>query len=119
MKALIRISTIILRVCSRWSRDPGTKHTTVALFRSTIRIVGQTRRKCGWTIPFRTTLKPWKPLFGGIYRGIILPGCPRWCEMDFETVHRYVVLELSALVHGPRHGAAVFCIVVPHRYITT
>ena len=34
--------------------------------------------------PFRTTWKPWETLrFVGIYRGIIIPGILRWCEMDF------------------------------------
>ena len=34
--------------------------------------------------PFRTTLTPrLKQLLAGIYRGIIIPGFFRWCEMDF------------------------------------
>ena len=34
--------------------------------------------------PFRTALKLWlKPLFVGIYRGIIIPGFLRWCKLDF------------------------------------
>ena len=28
-----------------------------------------------------------KPLFVGIYRGIIIPWFLRWCEMDFATIH--------------------------------
>ena len=32
--------------------------------------------------PLRTTLNPWPPSFVGMYRGIILPGFPRWCESD-------------------------------------
>ena len=41
---------------------------------------------CGWLRnPFRARLKPWlKPLFTGIYRGIISPGCLRWFEIDFD-----------------------------------
>ena len=33
--------------------------------------------------PFRTTLKQWlKPLFVGIYKGIIIPGIFEWCRIS-------------------------------------
>ena len=51
---------------------------------------------CGWTKSIRTTLKPWlKPLFGGIYRGIIITGFARWCEMDFAIIHSMMAFLLG------------------------
>ena len=44
--------------------------------------------RCGWTKSRnRPTWKPWlkpclNPLFVGIYKGIILPGCLRWCRIS-------------------------------------
>ena len=42
--------------------------------------------------PFRTTLKPWlKPLFVGIYQGIIIPGFLRWCRiLSIHSSHNTV-----------------------------
>ena len=54
----------------------------IGLFSWSVSKPGRDPSYCGWLRNPCTTWKQWlKPLFVGICKGIIIPGCLRWCRI--------------------------------------